>query len=81
MHESVLAFADAYTFQVRAHFYQARDLPAEDKSGLSDPFLRLSFGGASGETRIIPETLTPTWDETVVRALGRPIRESSSARV
>ena len=58
---------DSHAFQVRAHIYQARDLPAEDKSGLSDPFLRIAFSSASGETVIIPETLTPTWDETVVR--------------
>ena len=45
---------------VRAHIYQARDLPSADENGASDPFVMLRLGGH-------PYKLTDTKFETRFR--------------
>ena len=54
------------TYQLRAYLYQARDLFSEDSSGLSDPYAQVIFGNQSKSTKIIPETLCPTWNQTII---------------
>jgi hypothetical protein len=47
------------------HVVQARQLPAMDKSGTSDPFATLAtnFGGVKKSTKVIKKTLDPRWEE------------------
>ncbi|EDV22851.1 uncharacterized protein TRIADDRAFT_58489 [Trichoplax adhaerens] len=56
----------SHKFQLRAYIYQARDLIAADRSGLSDPYARVTFGNLSQETQTIEKTLCPTWDQTLI---------------
>ena len=37
-----------------------------DASGLSDPYARVVCGNQSACSRIIRETLSPTWDQTLI---------------
>ena len=57
---------ESHTYQLRAYLYQARDLISEDASGLSDPYAKVIYGNQSKATKIIPETLCPTWDQTLI---------------
>ncbi|XP_067109609.1 fer-1-like protein 6 [Osmerus mordax] len=61
-----LLYQDHHNFQLRAHMYQARGLIAADSTGLSDPFARVSFLSHSHNTAIINQTLTPTWNQTLL---------------
>ncbi|XP_030642529.1 fer-1-like protein 6 [Chanos chanos] len=61
-----LIYRERHQFQLRAHMYQARGLIAADSSGLSDPFARVSFLSNSQNTSIINQTLTPTWNQTLL---------------
>ncbi|KAG1674527.1 Otoferlin [Nymphon striatum] len=63
---NTITYNEKQTFQLRAHMYQARSLIGSDSSGLSDPFARVLFGDRSLTTQVIDETLSPTWDETLV---------------
>eukprot|EP00051_Salpingoeca_urceolata_P011456 m.141941 g.141941 ORF g.141941 m.141941 type:complete len:2152 (+) comp17129_c0_seq1:436-6891(+) len=56
----------AECWQLRAHIYQARNVIAEDKSGLSDPYVVVTFGHHSGTTSVIRSSVCPTWDQTIV---------------
>lgn len=51
---------------MRAYIYQARSLIGSDASGLSDPFARIIISNKSKTTQVIDQTLSPTWDETLV---------------
>ncbi|XP_066547493.1 fer-1-like protein 4 [Amia ocellicauda] len=53
-------------FQMRVHLYQARNLLAADDSGLSDPYATVTFSTFCQSTKVIHETLSPTWNQTVV---------------
>jgi hypothetical protein len=44
----------------------ARCLIGSDSSGLSDPFVRVVFGKHCKMTRVINESISPVWDETLV---------------
>ncbi|KAB7494930.1 Dysferlin [Armadillidium nasatum] len=57
---------EIHLYQLRAHIYQARDLAAGDKSGLSDPYAVVSFCGSTQQTEKQGQTLCPTWDQTLV---------------
>ncbi len=57
---------DYHTYQFRAYIYQARDMYASDKSGLSDPYVKISINRHSSRTRVVRESVTPTWDQTVL---------------
>ncbi|XP_048878815.1 fer-1-like protein 4 [Brienomyrus brachyistius] len=54
---------DSRYFQLRAHIYQARGILAADDNGLSDPFAKVVFSTQCQVTRIMEETLSPTWCE------------------
>ncbi|XP_043946076.1 fer-1-like protein 4 [Protopterus annectens] len=57
---------DMSYFQLRAHMYQARGVLPADDNGLSDPFARVVFATQCLHTRILEETLSPTWTETLL---------------
>ncbi|XP_024367662.1 FT-interacting protein 3 [Physcomitrium patens] len=48
---------------------RARNLMGKDNNGLSDPYVRISVGPVKTETRIIPRTLNPEWNQSF--AIGR----------
>lgn len=62
----VLRYPDSHKFQLRAYLYMARSLIGSDSSGLSDPFVRVMFGKHCKTSRIINESISPVWDETLV---------------
>nr|XP_033790769.1 fer-1-like protein 6 isoform X2 [Geotrypetes seraphini] len=53
-------------FQLRAHMYQARGLIAADSTGLSDPFAKVTFISHCQTTKIISQTLSPTWNQMLL---------------
>uniref|UniRef100_A0A8C1SR92 Fer-1 like family member 4 n=1 Tax=Cyprinus carpio TaxID=7962 RepID=A0A8C1SR92_CYPCA len=53
-------------FQLRAHIYQARGIIAADDNGLSDPFAKVVFSTQCQLTRVMEETLSPTWCELLL---------------
>ncbi|XP_047457611.1 fer-1-like protein 6 isoform X2 [Mugil cephalus] len=57
---------EQHHFQLRCHMYQARGLIAADTSGLSDPFARVTFLSHSQTTAIISQTLSPTWNQSLL---------------
>ncbi|XP_022089546.1 otoferlin-like isoform X2 [Acanthaster planci] len=61
-----VTYKDKTHFMLRCHIYQARGLIGSDSSGLSDPFARVIFGSDSRATRVIEETLSPTWNEVLI---------------
>ena len=44
----------------------ARNLIGADGSGLSDPFARVIFNKHCKVSRIIDESISPVWDETLI---------------
>ena len=46
-------------------FMQARNLPAADSNGASDPYVVARFGGSVAKTSIRPTTTNPIWDQTL----------------
>ncbi|XP_078483992.1 otoferlin isoform X2 [Ciona intestinalis] len=61
-----LNYPDRLQFELRAHMYQARGLIAADDTGLSDPFAKVIFSTHTDTTQVIDETLSPTWDQTLI---------------
>uniref|UniRef100_A0A673IGM9 Copine-3-like n=1 Tax=Sinocyclocheilus rhinocerous TaxID=307959 RepID=A0A673IGM9_9TELE len=61
-----LAVEDSRYFQLRAHIYQARGIIAADDNGLSDPFTKVVFSTQCQFTRVMEETLSPTWCELLL---------------
>ncbi|XP_071370551.1 fer-1-like protein 6, partial [Centroberyx affinis] len=63
-----LTCTEQHQFQLRCHMYQARGLIAADSSGLSDPFARVTCLSHSLTTNVIPQTLSPTWNQCLLTA-------------
>ncbi|NWX26167.1 OTOF protein, partial [Notiomystis cincta] len=61
-----LLYKTPHLFQMRAHMYQARGLIAADSTGLSDPFAKVTFTSRCQTTKIISQTLSPTWNQTLL---------------
>ncbi|XP_039383744.1 fer-1-like protein 6 [Mauremys reevesii] len=61
-----LVYKTQHFFQLRAHMYQARGLIAADSSGLSDPFAKVTFVSHCQTTKIISQTLSPTWNQMLL---------------
>ncbi|XP_056626816.1 myoferlin isoform X1 [Triplophysa dalaica] len=59
-------FERLYTYHLRVHVFQARNLPALDKDSYSDPYVHVSFLHQSQTTETIKSTLNPTWDQTLI---------------
>lgn len=52
-------------YELRAHIYQGRNLPAADSNGLSDPYCKVKMTGVQVRTPTQEETLNPTWYQTI----------------
>nr|XP_020041492.1 fer-1-like protein 6 [Castor canadensis] len=63
---SSLLYQARHIFQLRAHMYQARGLIAADSNGLSDPFAKVTFLSQCQTTKIISQTLSPTWNQMLL---------------
>ena len=63
---SVILCTDCHTYQLRAYLYQARDMCAGDNTGLSDPYAVMSFDRYSTRSRVVQESLSPTFDQTLI---------------
>ncbi|KAI5932249.1 Fer-1-like protein 6 [Manis javanica] len=61
-----LLYQAQHVCQLRAHMYQARGLIAADSNGLSDPFARVSFLSHCQTTKVISQTLSPTWNQMLL---------------
>ncbi|XP_037022357.2 fer-1-like protein 6 [Artibeus jamaicensis] len=61
-----LVYQDRHIFQLRAHMYQARGLIAADSNGLSDPFAKVTFLSHCQTTKVISQTLSPTWNQMLL---------------
>ncbi|KFP72693.1 Fer-1-like 6, partial [Apaloderma vittatum] len=61
-----LLYKPPHLFQLRAHMYQARGLIAADSTGLSDPFAKVTFTSCCQTTKIISQTLSPTWNQMLL---------------
>eukprot|EP00742_Colponemidia_sp_Colp-10_P006543 GILJ01007013.1.p1 GENE.GILJ01007013.1~~GILJ01007013.1.p1 ORF type:complete len:1298 (-),score=199.01 GILJ01007013.1:115-4008(-) len=57
-------------YQLRAHIFEGRGLPAADTNGLSDPYVVVSVAGKKIKSSTKKETLNPTWYETKVMNLS-----------
>ncbi|GCB60239.1 hypothetical protein scyTo_0006846 [Scyliorhinus torazame] len=56
-------YKEHHMFQLRCHMYQARGLLAADNTGLSDPFAKVTFVSHCQTTKVITQTLSPTWNQ------------------
>ncbi|KAM4582645.1 fer-1-like protein 4 [Fundulus diaphanus] len=61
-----LSCQDCRYFQLRCHLYQGRGLMAADDDGLSDPFAKVVFSTQCQVTRVLPDTLSPSWCECLL---------------
>ncbi|XP_012598790.2 fer-1-like protein 6 [Microcebus murinus] len=61
-----LLYQARHIFQLRAHMYQARGLIAADSNGLSDPFAKVTFLSHCQTTKVISQTLSPTWNQMLL---------------
>ncbi|KAM9758875.1 fer-1-like protein 4 [Menidia menidia] len=61
-----LSCQDSRYFQLRCHLYQGRGLIAADDDGLSDPFAKVVFSTQCQGTRVLPDTLSPSWCECLL---------------
>ena len=52
-------------FELRAHIYQARNLPSMDEDGLANPYVVVTLQGFGGQTRVAEPTCNPLFYETV----------------
>ena len=59
-------------FELRAHIYQARNLPSMDEDGLANPYAVVTLQGFAGHTRVAEPTCNPQWYETVRVELQLP---------
>jgi len=48
---------------LKLHIIEAKDLPATDHSGTSDPFCVITFGGKTFRTKVVKKTLNPVWHQ------------------
>jgi hypothetical protein len=51
--------------KARAYTFQARDLPAADANGSSDPFVRITDCAAEVDTKVIFDNVNPIWYQTL----------------
>ncbi|KAF0685790.1 Aste57867_22398 [Aphanomyces stellatus] len=52
-------------YQVRVNIFQARQLPALDDNGLSDPYAKVRFMGEEKRLEVRKKTVNPTWYQTL----------------
>ncbi|XP_056293793.1 fer-1-like protein 4 [Pseudoliparis swirei] len=61
-----LSCQDSRYFQLRCHLYQGRGLMAADDNGLSDPYAKVLFATQCQQTRVLHESLSPAWCESLL---------------
>ncbi|XP_033995078.1 fer-1-like protein 4 isoform X1 [Trematomus bernacchii] len=61
-----LSCQDSRYFQLRCHMYQGRGLIAADDNGLSDPFAKVLFSTQCQVTRVLNDTISPAWCESLL---------------
>ncbi|KAK1295933.1 C2 and GRAM domain-containing protein [Acorus calamus] len=49
--------------KLKVRVIEARNLPAMDLNGLSDPYVRLHLGRYKFKTKVVKKSLNPCWDE------------------
>merc|ERR1712087_163373 len=59
-----LGAPDFVQYQLRAYIYQARNLPAADSNGLSDPYVVMRLAGKMARIPTKKKTLNPIWHTT-----------------
>ena len=59
-------------YELRAHIYQGRELPASNFNGFSDPFVEVRLGHKTGVTHHVNSTLYPRWYKTVTLQVELP---------
>lgn len=52
------------------HVIEARNLPAMDLNGLSDPYVKLQLGKHRAKTKVVKKNLNPVWDEEFIFRVG-----------
>ena len=60
-------------FMLRMQLFQARDLPAADAHGSSDPFAVLRVGRSIAETQVVKSTTSPSWFRELFVAVDLPL--------
>ena len=61
-----LVYTEYHKYTLRSHLYQARGLIGSDDSGLSDAFARVLFLDKAADTKVIWETRSPSWNQTLI---------------
>lgn len=61
-----LHFEKPHFCQLRAYLYQGRNLLPSDPDGLADPYIHISFGTRSVQSKTISKKLNPTWNQMFV---------------
>jgi len=69
---SQLAYPAVEAYELRTFLYCARDLPAADKSGTSDPFVIIRACGQKMESSVKKKTNDPNWNEVHSKTIELP---------
>lgn len=68
-------------FELRAHIYQARDLPSMDEDGMCNPYVVVTLAGFAGHTRVSEPTCNPQWYQSIKVPLPLPQPIPMSAKI
>ncbi|XP_073258737.1 intersectin-1-like [Porites lutea] len=52
--------------KLKVTFIEGVDLIASDPNGLSDPYCEVSMGSQEQRTKVVPQTLNPKWNSTLI---------------
>eukprot|EP00698_Gefionella_okellyi_P008992 TRINITY_DN2257_c0_g1_i2.p1 TRINITY_DN2257_c0_g1~~TRINITY_DN2257_c0_g1_i2.p1 ORF type:complete len:1294 (-),score=282.18 TRINITY_DN2257_c0_g1_i2:252-4133(-) len=79
--KAALPLPNTRKYQLRAHIYQGRALPAADRTGTSDPYCIIRMGHVRVKSSIKKETLYPQWYETIMMEVELPEQMSLAPNV
>jgi hypothetical protein len=68
-----LAYPPVELYELRTFLYCARDLPAADKTGTSDPFLVVNACGQEVKSSIKKKSNNPDWNEVFSQSIELPL--------
>ena len=71
-------YVEYHTYQLRAYLYQARGLYSSDRTSLSDPYAVISFETFSSSSRVIEDSTSPMWDQTIISSQIRIFGDAQS---
>ena len=66
MYIILFLYIEYHTYQLRAYLYQARSLYTSDRASQSDPYAVVSFETFSLSSRVLEDSSSPMWDQTIV---------------